>query len=297
MFCGAARLSIPPRCRKPLRPRNAFHFRESLIGAGIGLFGMVYHVKGTHLAVKTFPPLEKRQHSERQIYELLRARGQNHPNVLKYYGRVPPEYEIMRGGLLFEYHPRERSWTTSENGMPPVQPRHSWRGPYRISSTLQYCSFLMRVSSWSYQAASALAYIHSLGIIHCDVGMHNFLVHSDGRLVLCDFSGSEVEGLENTVGPCDRYASPYIYDVDYSMRPEDDVFALGTVIYELFHEQKLFDCKRAVRIDENIRDEKFPAAESVPLPFRSVMDKCRRNRRYKAREAMTELGTLDALCY
>jgi hypothetical protein len=80
--------------------------RDRLEGAGMGLFGTILHIKGSNLIVKVFSPLEERQHSERKIYEHLRAQDQQHPNVLKYYGQVPPEYELLKGGLVFEYHPR-----------------------------------------------------------------------------------------------------------------------------------------------------------------------------------------------
>lgn len=44
--------------------------------------------------------------------------------------------------------------------------------------------------SWSLQAAEALAYIRSLGVIHSDIHPNNFLVTHDLNLRLCDFSGS-----------------------------------------------------------------------------------------------------------
>jgi hypothetical protein len=69
--------------------------RDSLIDASIGL------LKSTN---KIYTPLEKRQHSERQVCELLRSHGQNHPNALWYYGQTSFERGILRGDLLFEYY-------------------------------------------------------------------------------------------------------------------------------------------------------------------------------------------------
>ena len=40
----------------------------------------------------------------------------------------------------------------------------------------------------------AIRYIHSKGVVHCDVGIHNFLVQDDGTLALADFGGSRVDG-------------------------------------------------------------------------------------------------------
>jgi hypothetical protein len=80
--------------------------RKDLMGVGVGISGIVVHVKGTNIVVKEFTLIDPDQHSERKIYEHLQSQGKGHPNILKYYGRVPPEYELFKGGLLFEYHPR-----------------------------------------------------------------------------------------------------------------------------------------------------------------------------------------------
>jgi hypothetical protein len=80
--------------------------RDDLEAIGVGLSSIVVYIKGTNVVAKTFPPLDKDQHSERRIYEHLQKQGQGHPNILKYFGRSPPEHELLRGGLLLEYHPR-----------------------------------------------------------------------------------------------------------------------------------------------------------------------------------------------
>jgi hypothetical protein len=80
--------------------------RDDLDVIGVGLSSIVIYIKGTNFVAKTFPPLDKDQDSERRIYEHLQNPGQGHPNILKYFGRSPPEYELLRGGLLLEYHPR-----------------------------------------------------------------------------------------------------------------------------------------------------------------------------------------------
>ena len=60
--------------------------------------------------------------------------------------------------------------------------------------------------SWPFQALLAVAYIHSKGVIHADLGLHNFLLH-DGRLILCDFAGSGQE-VASYVSAGVRYLHP-----------------------------------------------------------------------------------------
>jgi serine/threonine protein kinase len=51
-------------------------------------------------------------------------------------------------------------------------------------------------------------FIHSRGVIHGDIGLHNLLIHDDGGIVLCDFAGSGMEGLLPTIGAGVRYSDP-----------------------------------------------------------------------------------------
>jgi hypothetical protein len=88
----------------PFDPAALVH--KDTIGAGLGGFAQVAHIKGSNLVVKIFPPDREEQRSERKIYEHLRAQGRQHPNILKFYGQVPSQYDIFRGGLVFEYHHR-----------------------------------------------------------------------------------------------------------------------------------------------------------------------------------------------
>jgi len=60
-------------------------------------------------------------------------------------------------------------------------------------------------------------------------GLHNFLVHGDGRLILCDFAGSGMEGLLSTISAGVRYVNPQ-HSGDLYSTAEDDIFALGTVL-------------------------------------------------------------------
>ncbi len=92
------------------------------------------------------------------------------------------------------------------------------------------------------QAASALDYAHSHGVIHRDLKPANFLLHADGRLVLADFgiariidnSDSGILALTHTgtiVGTPD-YMAPEMAQgesLDYRV----DIYELGIVLYQM----------------------------------------------------------------
>ncbi|KUJ07411.1 uncharacterized protein LY89DRAFT_725897 [Mollisia scopiformis] len=182
---------------------------------------------------KFFPALDKDQDSERRRYEHLQNRGQGHPNILKYFGRSPPECELLRSGLLLEYHLRGTHSACFGKldaiGVPETERR-----------------------CWPYQAVSAVDYIHSRGVVHGDIGVHNFLVHDDGRLILCDFARS--------------------------------------ILYELDRGKRLFEGQSSRDIYRHLRDREFPDLSMVALPLRCIVKKCWKLPGYKARDALAELG-------
>ena len=89
------------------------------------------------------------------------------------------------------------------------------------------------IASWPSQATEAVRYIHSKGVVHGDLGSHNFLVQSDGTLALADFGGSRIDGSECLEHPPARYTRPVVISQFESQPTEkDDLFALGTVLYK-----------------------------------------------------------------
>jgi serine/threonine protein kinase len=101
---------------------------------------------------------------------------------------------------------------------------------------------LTEATTYIEQAASALDYAHSHGVIHRDLKPANFLLHADGRLVLADFgiariienSDSGIMALTHTgtiVGTPD-YMAPEMAQgdpIDYRA----DIYELGIVLYQM----------------------------------------------------------------
>jgi Protein kinase domain. len=68
-------------------------------------------------------------------------------------------------------------------------------------------------------------------VIHSDFRSHNFLIQDDGTLALADSGGSKIDDISAVVSYSTRYARPCADD--YDSTELDDLFALGTVIYEI----------------------------------------------------------------
>ncbi|HEX6484607.1 MAG TPA: serine/threonine-protein kinase [Ktedonobacteraceae bacterium] len=107
------------------------------------------------------------------------------------------------------------------------------RGALSLSETATYLD----------QAAYALTYAHSHGVIHRDIKPSNFLIHSDGRLVLADFgiarimqehTSSTASSLTSTgmlVGTPDYMAPEMAHGEQIDQRA--DIYELGILLFQM----------------------------------------------------------------
>ncbi|KAK0628115.1 kinase-like domain-containing protein [Bombardia bombarda] len=89
---------------------------------------------------------------------------------------------------------------------------------------------------WCRQAAEAIAYIHSRGVLHSDIRPDNFLVHESKPgcfdLLLCDFGGAKCDDLrlDGKHLPDDPFYDP---TQGTECTPALDVSSLGSMFYAI----------------------------------------------------------------
>ncbi|OIW27907.1 kinase-like protein [Coniochaeta ligniaria NRRL 30616] len=88
---------------------------------------------------------------------------------------------------------------------------------------------------WCRQAAEAVSYIHSRGVVHSDMRPENFLVHESSPgcldLLLCDFGGARCDelGLDGKHLPDGPFYDPTQAECSSML----DIFSLGSIFYTI----------------------------------------------------------------
>lgn len=81
---------------------------------------------------------------------------------------------------------------------------------------------------------NALAYIHSIGIVHCDISPDNLIFNKEGQLILIDFGAAKSKKKEKEEQYCKGgYTAPEQYLEKEFVGPWSDVYSLCAVWYEM----------------------------------------------------------------
>lgn len=231
-----------------IKPLNKQDFEIGL-KLGKGKFGNVYCVRhiqsGFICALKAMKKIDIIHYRlERQfIREVEIQASLNHPNIAKLYGYF---YDEKRVYMLIEYMPYGELYKLLEK-----------HGPFND----------IMASSFIYQIADALEYLHQRRIIHRDIKPENILIGPNNQVKLTDFGWSIINPYgtrrKTLCGTIDYLSPELITSKEYDQTV--DIWALGVLMYELlvgsppFEENtKEMTYKRIMKVDIN-----FPTTMSL----------------------------------
>jgi serine/threonine protein kinase len=113
---------------------------------------------------------------------------------------------------------------------------------------------------WCRQAAEAVAFLHSKGVIHCDLHTNNLLLDDQLNALLSDFQG--------TFKDLDGYAmesSRYFLPREATSPPNEitDIFALGTLMYTIMVGVEPYPDLSDTEVEGRYRRQKFPETDNI----------------------------------
>lgn len=210
---------------------------------GKGATALVYSgtYDGKNVAVKVVAPTELDDSIINSfVDETKMMKKINHPCILKFYGICvrPPQI-----GLVIEFC----KWGTLKSCLRQLP----WT-PYRKIKAAVEC-------------ATAVAYLHSLGIIHRDLKCDNFFVDDNLNVKLGDFGESTYKKRNGsdrkmTIVGTVAYMAPELVYADKSYTEAIDVYALAITIWEIWTQSEPFgDVTNFLRIYEKVQRGERPA--------------------------------------
>ena len=261
---------------------------------GEGGMGAVYKAQDTHLdrlvAVKVLPhdKMADPERRQRFVQEAKAASSLNHPNII-----IVHDIASDRGldFIVMEYVAgKTLDQLIGRKGL-------------RLAEALGYAA----------QIADGLAKAHAAGIVHRDLKPTNVMVTDDGRVKILDFGLAKLaeDSPAADFGPTATLGRPgkpqteegFILGTVAYMSPEQaegkrvdsrsDVFAFGSVLYEMLTGHKTFQRdSRVATLASILHEEPKPAVQfndSLPPDIEQVLARCLRKDPQRRWQNMSDL--------
>jgi eukaryotic-like serine/threonine-protein kinase len=278
----------------PLVIQDRFEIRSRL---GSGSFGVVYDAfdrqRNRRVALKVLERIspDSVARFKREFRFLAELR---HPNLASMYELIVAgdqwllSMELIRGSELLEHLAATELQHSFLDARTPTEPalerddtltfRHN-APPVKSVSAI----YIEHVRDAFRQIATAIAVLHSHGVIHRDIKPSNIMIGSDGRVVLLDFGlVAEISFDDSidrrTVVGTPGYMSPEQV-VASTSSPASDWFGFGVLLYQALTGQLPFRGQNAMEVVESQMrgDVVTPAADlvaGVPADLSLLAQEC-----------------------
>ena len=151
------------------------------------------------------------------------------------------------------------------------------------TTTTQLAPSIRQIATWGVQAAEALDYAHSLGVIHRDIKPANILLDAQGRIWVTDFGLAQISTVEGVTMTGDiigtlRYMSPEQAAGERGILDQrTDVYSLGATLYELLTLKPVFGSSdRAELLHKILQEEPTPIRKinpTIPKELATIVHK------------------------
>jgi serine/threonine protein kinase len=149
---------------------------------------------------------------------------------------------------------------------------------------------------WMKQLLEAVAHMHALGVVHCDLKPTNVLVVNPVQLCIADLGVAQTankDGLGKYPWGTKRFLPPELKYMPNSKK--SDMFGLGCVLYEAMTYSFMFDLggtyENLVKEEKHLQ-ELQKVSHIYPLKLRHVVEKCMHEDRHQRPSAAELLETL-----
>jgi serine/threonine protein kinase len=193
---------------------------------------------------------------EARIYQHLGS----HPRVVEFFS-WDHEQSILR--TKYMKNGNLKSFITSNQ--PSTEEKFRW-----IKQAGDTVQVLQKIRSKALLELSSAQFLHSKGVIRCDIKPDNFLLDDNLDLKVCDFAGSSLYGSKALVCGSTRFWRPTLPKTPCDS--QDDIFALGSTIYLILTGKEPFKELESTEVETRFSAAEF--SDTSTLPFDEVMQSC-----------------------